>query len=172
MTKRPAPSRRRSAEAVRRGADTALLATVDGSTIVDVEGDALGDLRRCIEVNHGAACAARAGVRQISDARSLTATRSRSDGEDLRHLEMGSTRSCWRRALVPGDHQQAKQMMSASVCVICSGARGSAMQAAMRSATEDVARPRAKPARRLRRQNRVDWAMILGRQVTSRATAA
>ena len=94
-----------------------LLAAVDGvEHVVDVEGDALGDLRErfAIEVNHGAAHAQqRAGVRQIFQTRdrrlrTQIAVRRR---KIMRHLEDRIDAKAVGVVAVlvtPGDHQQAK----------------------------------------------------------------
>ena len=65
---------------------------------------------------------------------------SRSDGDTFeRHLEHRiAAQADWRRCRPRSRRaiiSSRKRMMSASVCVICSGARGSSMQAASRSAT-------------------------------------
>jgi hypothetical protein len=65
-------------------------------------------------------------------------------------------------------------MMSASVCVICSGARGSAMQGAMRSATQrrcSTSRKTSMPGVR-RQQPTVELGDDLLGPVINRATAA
>ena len=94
-----------------------LLAAVDGvEHVVDVEGDALGDLRErfAIEVDHGAAHAQqRAGVRQIFQTRdrrlrTQIAVRRR---KIMRHLEDRIDAKAVGVVAVlvaPGDHQQAK----------------------------------------------------------------